>query len=85
MAEWLPPDPDDRAYYEARTRRHRAFAWAGIAAGVLLLVVCGPALWSVSADGTEVRSFEFAWPVWGCTLGLLSLGVGLQHFRLHRR
>lgn len=80
MAEWLPPDPEDRAYYEAQTRLHRRFAWAGVVGGVLLLALCGPEFLTNLGDGTDQLGFDHAWPAWGCFSGITFVGWALHHF-----
>ena len=44
MAEWRPPDPDDRVYFEAKAGRNRALAAVAVVIGVVALGFCLPAL-----------------------------------------
>jgi hypothetical protein len=44
VAEWQPPDPDDRAYFLAMARRNRALAAVAVVIGVVALAFCLPAL-----------------------------------------
>ncbi|MFD4641633.1 hypothetical protein ACFWN2_30290 [Lentzea sp. NPDC058436] len=80
MRQWLPPDPDDRAYFLARMRRERVLAWAGIAFGVPLLAILGPVAWVRFEDAeATIADLPYSWPIWGAMVAVLVVGGGVHH------